>query len=208
MITCPDAPKPDAMLAPSQQSEAVLSFLNTRRSSPAPLLRAPGPTGKALQNLLRLAMRVPDHRRLSPWRVVVIEGDGREKAGALFAARYTQLYPDATAECLALERRRFCCAPTVLAIISSPDIAHKTPVWEQELSTGAFCYNLLLSANASGWAGCWLTGWVTFDEGIAKAFDLKTHERFAGFLHLGTSTMPVRERPRPDAEAHISYWRG
>jgi nitroreductase len=208
MITCPDAPEPDAMLAPSQQSEAVLNFLNTRRSSSAPLLRAPGPTGKALQALLRLAMRVPDHRRLSPWRVVVIEGDSRAKAGALFAARYAQLHPEASQERLALEHRRFCCAPTVLAIISSPDKTHKTPVWEQELSTGAFCYNLLLSANASGWAGCWLTGWMAFDEGVAKAFELKSHERFAGFIHLGTSTTSVRERPRPDAAAHISFWRG
>jgi hypothetical protein len=72
----------------------------------------------------------------------------------------------------------------------------RTPVWEQELSAGAVCYNLLLAANASGWAGNWLSEWPAFDDDAGKLLGLEDGERVAGFIYLGTATVAPPERPR------------
>ena len=97
-------------------------------------------------------------------------------------------------------------APVVVAVISSPDITHKTPVWEQELSCGAVCHNLLLTANASGWAGCWLTEWIAFSDGINTLLGLTEHERIAGFIYLGTAKENPQERLRPEISTKIERW--
>ncbi len=206
MIPCPDAPAPNTMLDGTRQSASVLEFLSTRRSFPVAALNAPGPDHEQLQGILKLATRVPDHLCLAPWRFLTFEGNAREQAGALFAQRYGVLHTDALPDELARERRRFCCAPVVIAVISSPNIAHKTPVWEQELSAGALCYNLLLASNAAGWAGVWLSQWMAFDPFIAAEFGLSKDERIAGFIHLGTANQKVKERPRPDLAPLVSSW--
>ncbi len=91
-------------------------------------------------------------------------------------------------------------------MFSSPDRNHKTPVWEQELSAGALCFQLLLAANAAGWAGVWLTEWLAFDPVICAAFGQKEGERVAGFIYLGTAKGMIKERPRPDMNDRISFW--
>lgn len=207
-IAVPPPPAGDAMLAPARADARVLAFLNTRRSCPVPALHGPGPTEEELAQILRLAARVPDHRRVTPWRFLVFAGKARHRAGALFAERYGQLHGDASAEDLAREARRFAHAPVVVAVIFSPDRAHKTPVFEQMLSAGALCYNLLLAANAAGFAGNWLTGWMAEDEGIARALGLEPGERIAGFIHLGRADGQVRERPRPDMASLVRHWSG
>ena len=35
--------------------------------------------------MLRIASRVPDHKKLAPWRFIVIEGDARAKLGDVIA---------------------------------------------------------------------------------------------------------------------------
>ena len=99
-------------------------------------------------------------------------------------------------------------APVVVAVISSPVDDGKTPVWEQELSTGAVCYNLLLAANASGWAGNWLSEWPAFDDDAGKLLGLEDGERVAGFIYLGTATCDPPERPRADMAEKITRWEG
>ena len=116
--------------------------------------------------------------------------------------------PDASETMRADTAGYFTRAPVVIAVISSPDPTHKTPVWEQELSCGALCQNLLLAANASGWAGCWLSEWIAFSPGINDLLGLTEHERIAGFIYLGTATEAPQERLRPDATEKIARWRG
>ena len=202
----PAAPDFGAALPSFGASEETLAFLANRRSTPVRMLGKPGPTREDLQQILHLAMRVPDHRCLSPWRFLVFEGQARQKAGDIFAARFAALNRQASAEDIAIEQNRFTFAPVVVAVISSPDHEHKTPVWEQELSAGALCYNLLLVAKAAGWAGNWLTQWMAFDSQIAVQFGLKDQERFAGFIHLGTAKNALKERRRPALGDHLRYW--
>lgn len=193
-------------MIPTRPSADARTLLALRRSISKRSLIEPGPSSLQLDELLTVAARVPDHRRLSPWRYLVFEGEARNAFNARAVEIQKQENPDATDTMLSDTASYFTRAPVVVAVISSPDPTHKTPVWEQELSCGALCYNLLLAANASGWAGCWLTEWIAFSPGIKSLLDLTEHERVAGFIYLGTAKDTPQERMRPNVSEKIKRW--
>lgn len=190
---------------PSQDARDLIAL---RRSISKRGFVEPGPDPSTLNDLLTVAARVPDHRRLAPWRFLVFEGDARAAFNSRAVKIQKQETPDATEAMLADTASYFSRAPVVVAVISSPDVSHKTPVWEQELSCGAVCLNLLLAANASGWAGCWLTEWIAFSPGIKALLGLTEDERVAGFIYLGTAKEDPQERLRPDVSEKIQRWHG
>ncbi|MEM5518395.1 nitroreductase [Henriciella sp. AS95] len=204
----PPAPAVGTPMLPARPSPEACGFLSLRRSANKAMLTSPGPTGEALNEILATAMRVPDHRRMSPWRFIIFEGDARARFGQAAAEVQRSEDPSAKPEALEATKTLLMRAPTVVAVVSSPTDDGKTPVWEQELSTGAVTYNLLLAANAAGWAGVWLTEWLAFSEGINKLLGLEDNERLAGYIYLGTATADPQERARPDAAPLISHWSG
>lgn len=204
----PDLPVPEfgEPLAASEESEATLRLLTRRRSTPVAMLTEPGPTRADLEQLIRIAARAPDHRKLGPWRFIIFDGQGREKLGEVFE---TALKADerATGIEVAQARSMPLRAPAIIAVISSPvDDPKQTPRWEQELSAGAVCQNLLIAAYASGWAACWISEWPAFDDEVAAALGLATAERIAGFIYLGTAKAEPVERQRPDLTARVKFW--
>lgn len=202
-------PAPPAVatpLAASHDRQTLRDFLALRRSSSKACLSEPGPDPQELDGLLTVATRVPDHRRVGPWRFFVFEGEQRAAFGEAAAQVQAEEDPRSTDEMQAITRKLMLRAPTVVAIVSSPDPTHRTPVWEQELSVGAVCYNLLLAANSAGWGACWLTEWISFSPGIDALLGLKAGERIAGFIYIGTSTADPQERMRPDATERITRW--
>lgn len=187
------------------QSADTLKLLALRRSSKLMQLAEPGPSSEEWDALIQLAARVPDHGKLGPWRFVVIEGEARERAGAALEAviRNDEGVDDARR---AFVRDWFMRAPSCVMIVSSPRLNPKVPEWEQQLSAGAVCFNLLLASHALGYAGCWLTEWPTYDERARTALGLASEERIAGFVYLGTSNQPATERVRADANSRISRY--
>lgn len=188
----------------TRPSQAARDMLALRRSSGSRMLTEPGPDPDAVSELLRVAARIPDHRKLEPWRFVVFQGGARQSFADHVTRIFKQKNPDASEKEVAIEAARPLRAPVCVAVISSPDVTHKTPVWEQELSAGALCYNLLLAANASGWAGVWLTEWLAFDNDIADVLELGKSERIAGFIYIGTGTSLSPERPRPNISEKVT----
>ncbi|PLX37112.1 MAG: nitroreductase [Hyphomicrobiales bacterium] len=182
-----------------------LDFLLTRRSVAALNLAEPAPEGETLRALLTAAARVPDHGKLAPWRFILFRGPAAETAGAKLEAMVAAR--GATdPELLAVERTRFTRAPLVVAVVSRAALHPKIPVWEQELSAGAVCMNLLLAAHAEGFAGQWLSEWYAFDDEAGAMLGLQEGERFAGFIHLGTQTEKPADRARPDLDSLITEW--
>jgi len=182
------------------------AFLALRKSANKLFLGEPGPSAEEVQQLLTIAARIPDHRKLTPWRFIVISGADRVTFGQALAKIAGQAGKDAESrdviEAAGLPLR----APTVVAVISSPKDTGRTPVWEQELSAGALCYNLLLAANASGWAGVWLSEWIAYDPDVAALLGLAEAERVAGFVYLGTATQMPQERIRAEMDGLVSSW--
>ena len=197
----PPAPATGTPMAATNASPEARSFLALRRSSSKRLLTEPGPDQEQLLQLLYVAARVSDHRRLSPWRFDVFQGAARERFNLAAKEILKAEKPDASQQELSDAAALFNRAPAIVIVISSPDATHKTPVWEQELCAGAVCHNLLLSANAAGWAGCWLTEWVSYSPGISDWLGLSESERVAGMIYLGTARSSPQECMRPDVKA-------
>jgi nitroreductase len=177
------------------------AFLATRRSGKPRDLGAPGPSADELDAMIAVAARTPDHGKIAPWRFVVVED--RDRLAALLTGAFRAERPDA-GDLAAIDQfaRQ---APALVVVLSSPDPDHPVPVWEQELSAGAACMNLLHAANAAGYAGGWLTGWAAYSPIVRDAFG-QAPERIAGFVFIGTPSRPLDERPRPALERIVSRW--
>ena len=183
-----------------------LALLRSRRSARPRDLVAPGPDAAELREILSLAMRVPDHGKLHPWRFVHVPRERRADFAALLDAAYR--VDNAAPGRLELEaNERFAHqAPELIVALFSPTEGHKIPVWEQQLSCGAACFNLELAALARGYAAGWVTGWAAYSPQVLAAFG-QPHERIAGFIFLGTAGQEPEERARPDYDAVVSAWR-
>lgn len=184
----------------------TLNNLNQRRSTPAFKLGHPGPTPEQTQQMLAAAMRVPDHGRLEPWRILAIEGDARLVLGQFLAQRALTLNPDASDAAQEKERTRFSRAPLVLTVIATPTPSPKIPEIEQILSAGNVCFVLLQAAQALGFGAQWLTGWAAYDDAVKARLGLTPQEQIIGFIHIGTPSAATPERRRPDVDAHFSIW--
>lgn len=182
----------------------TLELLRTRRSVAPINLTEPGPSPADLDALLAIASRVPDHGKLAPWRFVVIEGEARDRIGAVIAEAYAADHPEADAGRLDLERRRLAHAPCVVAVVSRAGPHVKIPEWEQILSAGAATMNLVIAANAAGFATAWLTEWFGYDRRVLDALGLEPSERMAGFVHIGRPKEIPADRPRPDLAAIVT----
>jgi nitroreductase len=185
---------------------SVLNFLKTRKSGSAKAMGNPGPDPSQVAEILEIAVRVPDHGKLAPWRFVLFEGSQRAEIGKAFAERWKALHPDHGEESLAFQRGLFQRAPVVIAVVSTAAPHTKIPEWEQLLSSAAVCYNMVLAATALGFDAQWQTDWVAYDAQAREAMGLKAPERIAGFVYIGTTTMPLEERPRPDPLALLTRW--
>lgn len=179
------------------------SFLATRRSGKPRDLAAPGPAADELDRMLSIAARTPDHGKLSPWRFVVIED--RDRLAALLTGAYRAERPQAGRTEIAAMDDFARQAPALVVVLSSPKPGSHIPVWEQELSAGAACMNLLHAANALGYAGGWLTGWAAYSDAVRDAFGAAP-ERIVGFVFIGTPSRPLEERPRPEMGRIVSRW--
>lgn len=206
----PPEPEFGAPLDPAHPSPETLRLLALRRSTPVAALTDPGPSAEDLDAILRLGMRVPDHRKLEPWRVLIIEGDARIKLGEIFAAALSLRDPDAPEARLADAMRMPLRAPVILCVISSPNHhdPKKTPVWEQQLSAGALCQNILIASQALGWPGVWITEDAAYDSHVHAALSMTGHEQIAAFIYLGTAREKPVERQRPSVITKATRWTG
>lgn len=205
----PSEPEFGASLDAAHVSPETLRLLALRRSTPVKMLAEPGPSAEDLDMILRLGMRVPDHRKLEPWRVLIIAGDARHKLGEIFAAALRLRDPDVSDDRLAEEMQLPLRAPVILCVVSSPvHDPKKTPVWEQQLSAGALCQNILIASQAMGWAGVWITEDAAFDGHVHAGLGLHGHEQVAGFIYLGTAREKPPERQRPVVSSKAQRWTG
>lgn len=173
-----------------------LSLLLSRRSGKPRDMIAPGPDAAQLETILTVASRVPDHGKLAPWRFVTVAADQRDALADLLVNAYQAEKPEAGKLELDAMVQFAHQAPTLVVVLSSPAAGSKIPLWEQELSTGAACMQLLNAAHALGFVGGWLTGWPTYSARVRDAFGTGD-DRIAGFVFLGSPSKALEERPRP-----------
>lgn len=187
-------------------NDALIEALSTRRSVKPDRLEAPAPSGDELTRILTIAARVPDHKKLVPWRFMIFEGDARKAAGEIFAAACQAEEDEPSPIRLETERNRFLRAPLVVAVVSRTAKRPGAPEWEQILSAGAVAFQLCLAANAMGYGTSWLTEWVAYSPFVREKLGLAENERIAGFVHIGTPKEKPEERDRPNLDTIVTRW--
>ncbi len=186
------------------RNQAALDYLATRRSLPAKTFTAPVPSRDQMTEILTLAIRTPDHGKLQPWRMVVLDQPAMARLADLAEARAREMGGDA--EKIAKGRGQYDLGQLAVVVISSPKSVEKVPMVEQVLSAGALCMNVVHAASAAGWGVCWLTGWPAHDSVFcARAFGCTTAETVAGIVHIATPSVDLPDRPRPDLSTLVSW---
>ncbi len=183
-------------------------YLATRRSVVLPFLHEPGPDKAQLEEILTLGVRVPDHGKLAPWRLITYQGEARQRIGERLAKIAKDNDPGLTPQDQACEETRFLPAPLTIGVLSSPVEHPKIPQFEQLLSAAAVAFNIVHAANALGFGAHWVTRWFAYDRVASGMLGAQKGERFVGFIHIGTPTTRLEERPRPKLADVVSQWRG
>lgn len=179
-------------------------LLMARRSIVAREMSGPSPDDKTIRKILAAGIRVPDHGKLAPWRFLVLLGNEREKFGDIIAEA---LVAENVSNAKTAEKMKGYATqgPALIIVISAAKEHPAIPVWEQELSAGAVCQNMLIAATALGFASQWLTGWSAYSPTVAKGLGLAEHECIAGLMFFGTQKTQPTDRKRPILEDHITW---
>ena len=190
-------------------SQETLELLLKRRSAKAAMLGEPGPTPAQLETILTAAARVPDHKKLEPWRFIVFEGEARAAFGrVLLKACLAEDKETPSAARLETERTRLLRAPTVVAVISrvTPNPG-RARVGAGPLLRGRLL-QLCLAANALGFGTCWITEWYSYSPAVRAGLGLAANERMAGFVYIGTAKERQPDRERPQLAKIVTRWTG
>ena len=184
---------------------SILSLLETRRSGKPRELIGPGPTAQELDRILTIAVRVPDHGKLTPWRLVTVAEDQREALAGLLREALASEDPNATNAHFQKEDEFAHYAGQLVVLVSAPVENHKIPVWEQQLSCGTVGMSLLLAAHALGYVAGWVTGWRAYSPRVNAAF-CQPGERIAGFIFIGQAGRELEDRDRPPLSQVSRRW--
>jgi nitroreductase len=190
--------------AASANAPAHLALLRQRNS--APKLTEPAPSPIEVHEMLRCALRSPDHARLRPWRFLSIRGERRAALGELMLASLLRSNPDADAaardKALAAPLR----APLIMVVFASLREHPKVPAWEQRVSAGCTAFALGLAAEGLGYASIWRTGAYASDRELIRGLGGSDMEEIIGFLYLGTRDGAAKPLPDLDPRDFHGEW--
>lgn len=194
---------------PNSIGRQLVGLLARRRSVTPIHLAEPGPSPDEIKKLLTVATRVPDHGMLEPWRFILVEGTTREKLAAKLAAAYLQENPQqerAASDLLIRKIKAVLAPPLVVIVVSRADPSARIPEWEQVLSAGAVCMSLIAAATALGYSSTWLTGWMAYDPAALQILGVRSSEKVAGVIPIGTANEPQQDRNRPSLQKLVTIW--
>ena len=162
----------------------LIQAIDTRSSSAA--LGEPGPGPEQLAIILEAANRAPDHGRLRPWKLMVLEGHGREAFATAAAEAKRRLNPALTDEQVRSDRAKMLRSPTLIVAGCIVRDHPKVPAIEQVVATGAAVENLFLAAHGLGYGVMWKTGAAAYDADAKRCVGLSPEDHIVGIIHLGT----------------------
>ena len=183
--------------------QSPITFLKTRRSYPPAILGAPFPNQDEIIEIAEMGLRVPDHKKLEPWRLVAMTGTSLDKLATLVEMHAPSYQPDQAKA--AKITKAYKDAGCVVALVYAPKYEPSVPRWEQELSVGAAGISLVNAAIAKGFGANWLTGFLPECLEICAYIGLNEDENLRGLIHIGTPQSEPPERPRPDITQKLKF---
>ena len=213
-LPCPALPDPSP--APNASVAACEAWIHRRQHLGPKHLGEPGPDDALLRRLLAAAAAAPDHRQCVPWRFLVLGPQARHTLAEAFARSLLHRDPHAPAHAVDDARRKAFRGPVLLLAVArlatpepsaDPALASvRVPPWERLVSLGAALQNLLLAAQAHGFASGLTSGQALQDEALRQAFGLAADEQAVCFVNLGTALRQRAGRPRPAVDEFTQWW--
>ncbi len=193
------------MLDQGDDRGAQIDRICARRSVAPKYLVEPGPTPEDLREIVRAACASVDHGCLAPTRYVYVPEDMRGVLADAFAAAVLEEDPSAPSERMTNARERAAAGPCLLAVIACIDETNEiVPSTEQWIAVGASLQNLMLAVDACGFRGKIVSGKRVTSRSLRNCFKLLEQEHLVGFVVLGSSRQPPKERPRKSPDETLS----
>jgi nitroreductase len=184
-----------------------IAEITDRRSVSPRRLVEPGPDTEQIDAMIEAACSAPDHRRLHPWRFVLIRNEERSQLEDLFesAARETHgILSDVQCERAREKARNGACLIAVVARIS--DNVNDVPPHEQWVSVGAAVQNILLAAKSLGFGSMIVSGGKVATQALRTGLGISDGEHLLGFIAVGTADKKAPELTRPATEDVLTVW--
>ncbi|HEX3847404.1 MAG TPA: nitroreductase [Steroidobacteraceae bacterium] len=163
----------------------LITALETRAS--AARLAEPGPDAQQLERLLAAAAHAPDHGRLRPWRLILLEGDVRQAFTAAAAEAKLARVPTLTPEQVAADRDKMRRSPAIVVVGCAVNRDQtKIPEIEQVIAAGAVAQNLFLAAHDLGYGVMWKTGAAAYDPSVKAVVGLRPDDHIIAIMHIGS----------------------
>lgn len=187
-------------------SRSLLDLILSRRSVSPRHLVEPAPSPEQLDLILRAAAAAPDHKKLRPFRFILVPPGRRAALAAAFRDAKAEQDPGAPAEEVAQAGEKAYRGAMLLAVVLRIERDHpRVSISDQMLAAGAAVENMLLAANALGFGGSLRSGISATSRRVRIALGVSGEEELAAFLVLGT---PARTSPQrsDDVSGLLSIW--
>jgi len=184
--------------ADAEVLDAALTLIHTRQYISPKWLVDPGPGPEQIEQILSAAGAAPDHRRLNPWRLIIIPPERRHLLGETFAAALADRDAEATEVQLQEATARAFRGPFLLLVVArlGPELGTTHPQ-ERVISAGCAIQNMLLVAHALGFGAGLSSGRSLYSERMRALFGLSAREQPLCFLTVGTARRSKAARLRP-----------
>lgn len=190
----------------SQIVELCDALIHNRQHVGPRRLAQPAPDEAQLREILAAAAAAPDHERLCPWRFLVLGPAARDRLAECFAQALRERDLAALPEQLDDARAKAHRGPVLLLAIADlraeqPDVPHA----ERLVSLGCAIQNLLLAAQARGFASGLTSGRALQSQVLREAFGVGEGELAVCFISLGSVTRAKPARARPAVDDFVQW---
>ena len=169
----------------------LASLIARRRSNI--FIDADSPVDEAhLQSLITSAQWAPNHKRTWPLRLTIITGNSRHLFGAVVADAMEQRGDDAAK--VEKTRTKYLRAPVIIAVAYARG-GSDSETSENSFAVAAGIQNLLLTAEAHGYATLWGSPPKGANDAITAFCGMSTTDTVVGVIYLGR---PLRDAPPVD----------
>lgn len=189
------------------RSEIVASIIHERRTISPKRLIEPSPSKNQIKEMIKAGCAAPDHRRLRPWRFILVNSDARERLADLFEAAARETHGFLNENQVTRAREKAMNGPTLIAVVGIiRDDVSDAPPHEQWVSVGAAVQNILLTATSFGFGSMIVSGDKVKTCALQKGLGLSAIEQLLGFVAVGTVSKQPAPADRPRAEDVLSVW--
>lgn len=188
--------------------EHTIAIIKNRRSIGK--LQLPMPSIDDIKTILGVAMNAPDHKKLTPWRFVLLTDDKLNDFGQVLLQAGQQVASDkgetlddnAKTKFVNMPKR----APMILVAISDYKDHPKVPYFEQDLAMGACIQNILLLLTAKNFQSVWRSGDLMNHTIVHKFFDVTAPNKIQGFIYIGSSDVVMPKRDELVADKFLTVY--